>query len=89
MSEPVNAEGTSVDFSMSATVSQGSPGENDRVWTATAKHKLKGLAKQNVPIDKIARTLKRSVASTEAMIAKLGVSPPASDRSRSQPVVGV
>ena len=46
---------------------------DDRVWTAAEKHKLRGLAKNNTPVRKIARTLNRSVASTETMAAKLGI----------------
>jgi len=45
----------------------------DRAWTAAEKHKLRGLAKNNTPVRKIARTLNRSVASTGIMAAKLGI----------------
>jgi len=46
---------------------------DDRVCTAAEKHKLRRLAKNNTPVRKIARTLNRSVASTETMAAKLGI----------------
>jgi hypothetical protein len=45
-----------------------------RPWTATDVYKLKGLAKQNVGVEKIARALKRTVAATTVMAAKRGVS---------------
>jgi hypothetical protein len=45
-----------------------------REWTATDVHKLKGLAKKKVGVDKIARTLKRSVAATAVKASSLGVS---------------
>jgi hypothetical protein len=47
---------------------------DQREWTAVEKHKLRGLAKKNAPTVKIARVLKRSVASTATMAAKLGLS---------------
>ena len=45
-----------------------------REWTATDIHKLRGLAKKKVGVDKIARTLKRSVAATAVKASTLGVS---------------
>lgn len=45
-----------------------------REWTATEIHKLKGLAKKKVGVDKIARTLKRTVAATTVKASILGVS---------------
>jgi hypothetical protein len=45
-----------------------------RPWTATDVYKLKGLAKQNVGVEKIARALKRTVAATTVMAVKRGVS---------------
>jgi translation initiation factor 1 (eIF-1/SUI1) len=45
-----------------------------REWTATEIHKLKGLAKKKVDVDKIARTLKRTVAATAVKASALGVS---------------
>lgn len=45
-----------------------------RPWTATDIHKLKGLAKKKVGVEKIARTLKRTVAATAIKASALGVS---------------
>jgi hypothetical protein len=45
-----------------------------REWTATEIRKLKGLAKKKVGVDKIARTLKRTVAATAVKASALGVS---------------
>ena len=45
-----------------------------REWTATEVHKLKGLAKKKTGVDKIARTLKRSVAATAVKASNLGIS---------------
>jgi hypothetical protein len=45
-----------------------------REWTATEIHKLKGLAKKKVGVDKIARTLKRTVGATAVKASMLGVS---------------
>ena len=45
-----------------------------REWTATDVHKLKGLAKKKVGVDKIARALKRTVAATTVKASVLGVS---------------
>jgi hypothetical protein len=45
-----------------------------REWTATESHKLKGLAKKKVGVDKIARTLKRTVGATAVKASMLGVS---------------
>jgi hypothetical protein len=45
-----------------------------RKWTATEIHKLKGLAKKNVAVEKIARTLKRTIAATTLKASLLGVS---------------
>ena len=45
-----------------------------REWTATEVHKLKGLAKKKVGVDKIARTLKRSAGATAMKAHLLGVS---------------
>ena len=57
-----------------AVISEAARHVNKREWTAVEKHKLKGLAKKNAPTTKIARLLKRSVASTAIMAAKLGIS---------------
>jgi hypothetical protein len=45
-----------------------------RDWTATEIYKLKGLAKKKVGVDKIARTLKRTIAATNIKASLLGVS---------------
>ena len=45
-----------------------------REWTATEVLKLKGLAKKKFGVDKIARTLKRTVAATAVKASTLGVS---------------
>ncbi|SIN82829.1 hypothetical protein SAMN05443247_00016 [Bradyrhizobium erythrophlei] len=45
-----------------------------REWTATEIHKLKGLAKKKVGVDKIARTLKRTAGATAVKASMLGVS---------------
>jgi hypothetical protein len=45
-----------------------------RPWTATDLYKLKGLAKRNVGVEKIARALKRSVAETTAKAASSKIS---------------
>jgi hypothetical protein len=45
-----------------------------RAWTATDIHKLKGLAKKKVGVDKIAKALKRTVAATAVKAHLLGVS---------------
>jgi hypothetical protein len=45
-----------------------------RDWTATEIRKLRGLAKKKVGVDKIARTLKRTVAATAVKASALGVS---------------
>jgi hypothetical protein len=45
-----------------------------RPWTATDVHKLKGLAKKKVGVEKIARALKRTVAATTVKASVLGVS---------------
>jgi len=45
-----------------------------RKWTATEIHKLKGLAKKKVGAEKIARTLKRTVAATTVKASLVGVS---------------
>jgi hypothetical protein len=45
-----------------------------REWTATEIHKLKGLAKKRVGLDKIARTLNRSVEATAMKASSLGIS---------------
>ncbi|QND71454.1 hypothetical protein [Tardiphaga robiniae] len=44
-----------------------------REWTAVEKHKLKGLAERGLSVQKIARSLKRSVCITQAMASKLGI----------------
>jgi hypothetical protein len=44
-----------------------------REWTAVEKFRLKGLAKQAYPADKIARVLKRPVGATVAMASRLGL----------------
>jgi hypothetical protein len=56
-----------------AAISEQSLRIYSRAWTAAEKHKLRGLAKKNTPMKKIARTLNRSVASTGTMAAKLGI----------------
>jgi hypothetical protein len=45
-----------------------------REWTATEIHKLNGLAKKKVGVDKISRALKRTVAATAYKAHMLGVS---------------
>jgi hypothetical protein len=45
-----------------------------REWTATDIHKLKGLAKKKVGVEKISRALKRTVAATTVKASLLGVS---------------
>jgi hypothetical protein len=45
-----------------------------REWTATEIYKLKGLAKKNVGVEKIARTLKRTVFATTVKASLVGVS---------------
>ena len=45
-----------------------------RPWTATDLHKLKGLAKKRVGVEKIARVLKRTVGATAVKASSLGVS---------------
>jgi hypothetical protein len=62
-----------VTLSDGASTGERSPRADDRAWTAAEKHKLRGLAKNNTPVGKIARTLNRSVASTGIMAAKLGI----------------
>jgi hypothetical protein len=57
-----------------AVISEASRQLDEREWTAVEKYKLRGLAKKNAPTVKIARVLKRSVASTATMAAKLGLS---------------
>jgi hypothetical protein len=47
-------------------------GSAEREWTAVEKFRLNGLAKQALPAEKIARTLKRPVDATVAMATKLG-----------------
>ncbi len=44
----------------------------EREWTAGERFKLKGLAQQAYPAEKIARVLKRPVDATVAMASKLG-----------------
>jgi hypothetical protein len=44
----------------------------EREWTAVDKFRLKGLAKQALPAEKIARTLKRPIDATIVMATKLG-----------------
>jgi hypothetical protein len=44
----------------------------EREWTAVDKFRLKGLAKQALPAEKIARTLKRPIDATIMMATKLG-----------------
>jgi hypothetical protein len=46
---------------------------NDRAWTAVEKYKLRGLVDRRLPAGKIARTLRRPVASVAAMAASLGL----------------
>jgi hypothetical protein len=45
-----------------------------REWTATDIHKLKGLAKKKVGVDKISRSINRTVAATAVKPSMLGVS---------------
>jgi hypothetical protein len=45
-----------------------------RKWTATDLFKLKGLAKKKVRVEKIAKTLNRTVAATKVKASLLGVS---------------
>jgi hypothetical protein len=45
-----------------------------RPWTATDVYKLKGLAKKNVGVSKIARALKRTAGATAVKAHQLGVS---------------
>ena len=45
-----------------------------RPWTATDLHKLKGLAKKRVGVEKIARALKRTVGATAVKASSLGIS---------------
>jgi hypothetical protein len=45
----------------------------EREWTAVEKFRLKGLAKQAQPAEKIARALRRPVGDTVAMASRLGV----------------
>jgi hypothetical protein len=67
--------GAKMDLRHDAVISEAAARYVDeREWTAVEKHKLRGLAKKNAPTAKIARVLKRSVASTATMAAKLGVS---------------
>jgi hypothetical protein len=56
-----------------ATTGERTLRTDDRAWTAAEKHKLRGLAKNNTPVRKIARILNRSVASTGDMAARLGI----------------
>jgi len=62
-----------VTLSDDATTGERSLRADDSAWTADEKHKLRGLAKNNTPVRKIARTLNRSVASTGDMAARLGI----------------
>jgi hypothetical protein len=48
--------------------------KEQRDWTATEIYKLKGLAKKKVGVDKIARSLNRTVAATAVKASSLGVS---------------
>jgi hypothetical protein len=57
-----------------ARVAKKSNSSVRRVWTATEVHKLKGLPKKKVGIDKIARTLNRSVDVTAKKALDLGLS---------------
>ena len=45
-----------------------------RAWTATEIHILRGLAKKKVGVDKIARSLNRTVGATAVKASSLGVS---------------
>ena len=45
-----------------------------REWTTMDVKTLKGLAKKKAGVDKIARTLKRTVAATAVKASMLGVS---------------
>jgi hypothetical protein len=63
-----------MDLRHDAAISEASRHLDEREWTAVEKYKLRGLAKKNAPTVKIARVLKRSVASTATMAAKLGLS---------------
>jgi hypothetical protein len=62
-----------VTLSDGASTGERSLRADDRAWTAAEKHKLRGLAKNNTSVRKIARILNRSVVSTGTMAAKLGI----------------
>jgi len=61
---------TSTDSASPAKYPQG---PNQRSWTAVERRKLKGLMSLKVPPEKIARTLRRPVASVTAMANRLGL----------------
>jgi hypothetical protein len=44
-----------------------------RPWTATDVHKLRGLARKKVEVERIARTLKRTVEETKARASTLNI----------------
>lgn len=46
---------------------------NDRPWTAVEKYKLRGLVDRQLPILKIARTLRRPLTPVSAMASGLGL----------------
>ena len=66
--------GVKIDVRYDVMISGTARRVDEREWTAVEKHKLKGLARKRAPATKIARILKRSVAATATMAAKLGVS---------------
>jgi hypothetical protein len=70
---PIETERPKVTLSDDASTGERTLRTDDRVWTAAEKHKLRGLAKNNTPVKKIARTLNRSVVSTGTMAAKLSI----------------
>ncbi|MGY4254275.1 hypothetical protein ACVI1L_001343 [Bradyrhizobium sp. USDA 4516] len=54
-----------------AAVNKPSRSTGGRPWTE--KYKLRGMAKSNTPVEKIARSLNRSIASTATAAARLGI----------------
>jgi hypothetical protein len=58
-----------------------------REWTATEIHKLKGLAKKKVEVEKIARALKRTVAATTVKASLVGVSLESRPLNMARPLV--
>ncbi|MGY4226964.1 hypothetical protein ACVMIH_004325 [Bradyrhizobium sp. USDA 4503] len=56
-----------------AAVNKPSRSTGGRPWTVAEKYKLRGMAKSNTPVEKIARSLNRSIASTATAAARLGI----------------